>query len=108
MSFEAEVIPLFIGCSTFVLVLELLAGLALLKGRGGARFTFAAHVCSMALALFFLVRCIFPRWLGLGIEPYDSASNSVNIGLFGVFWAFSVVELVFTIADCIHDDKTTA
>ena len=105
MSFEAEVIPLFIGCSAFVLVLELLVGLALLKGHKIARFTFTAHVICMALALFFLVRCVFDAWLAPGADRYgyDSVFNSVNIGLFGVCWALSVFELVSTIDACTHN-----
>lgn len=106
MSFESEVIPLFIGCSAFVLTIELLMGLAILKERKAARFPFTAHVVCMALALFFLVRCIFGPWLFSGADPYGDASayNSVNIALFGVCWALSTYELVCTIDACIHQD----
>lgn len=106
MSFESEVIPLFIGCSAFVLTLELLVGLTLLKERKIARYTFTAHVVLMALALFFLVRCIFDHWFFPGVDrfSYDSVYNSVNIGLFGVCWALSTFELISTIDACIHYD----
>ena len=107
MSFESEVIPLFIGCSAFVLTLELLVGLTLLKERKIARYTFTAHVVLTAIALFFLMRCIFNPWFFPAVDPFgdSSAYNSVNIALFGVCWALSTFELVSTIDACIHYDS---
>ncbi len=97
MSFEAEVIPLFIGGASVISVLELVFGCVMLKRQKKARRRLIGHVLSMAIALLFLIRCIFANWLDieLGIA---SISNSVNIGLFGVFWAISVFFLLSIIA----------
>ena len=84
MSFETEVIPLFIGGVTVVSVLELFFGLMLLRRRRDVRKLFAGHVISMALGFFFLTRSLFANWLDI------QYSNSVNIGLFGLLWMVSV------------------
>ena len=89
MSFEAEVIPLFLVCAGTVSILELIAGCLLLKKQKAARNRLIGHVISMAVALLFLVRCMFANWLGV-VPPIASISNSACIGLFGVFWAVSV------------------
>ena len=89
MSFEAEVIPLFLVCAGAVSILELIAGCLLLKKQKVARNRLIGHAISMAVALFFLVRCIFANWLGV-VPLIASISNSACIGLFGVFWAVSV------------------
>ena len=93
MPFEAEVIPLFIGGMAIVSIFELIAGCALLKRIHRARNLLIAHTVSMVIAHLFLIRSIFANWLGveLGIA---SISNSVNIGLFGIFWMISVFLLL--------------
>lgn len=104
MSFEAEVIPLFIGGAAVVSILELVFGCLMLKRQKKARSRLIGHVVSMAIALVFLIRCIFANWLDieLGIA---SISNSVNIGLFGVFWAISVFFLLSIIAASTENNK---
>ena len=89
MSFEAEVIPMLLVCAGVVSILELIIGCLLLKNQTIARNRLIGHAISMALALFFLVRCIFANWLGV-VPAIASISNSACIGLFGIFWAVSV------------------
>ena len=62
MSFEAEVIPMFLVCAGVVSILELIIGCLLLKNQTIARNRLIGHAISMALALLFLVRCIFANW----------------------------------------------
>ena len=62
MSFEAEVIPLFIG----------------------------GVIAVSAIEFFFLIRSLFANWLVLSLG-IASISNSVNIGLFGLCWAVSAL-----------------
>ena len=102
MSFEAEVIPLFIGGVCLVSVLELTVGSLVLKGRKRARSSLIGHAVSMAAAFFFLCRSMFANWLHV---KYGIASieNSVNIGLFGVLWAVSVLFLLTLIDQLISD-----
>ena len=90
MSFEAEVIPLFIGGVIAVSAIEFLLGWLGLRRRKDVRGLFGGHVVTMLLGFFFLVRSLFANWLGveLGIA---SISNSVNIGLFGLCWAVSAL-----------------
>lgn len=89
MSFEAEVIPLFIGGVLFVSILELIVGCLMLRRNKSARLALVGHVVFMLAGFFFLVRCIFANWLNLeyGIP---SISNSVNIASFGICWMISV------------------
>lgn len=91
MSFEAEVIPLFIGGCIAVSALEFAVGWFTLPKR--ARGPFAGHVLSMALGLFFLVKCLFGDRLGLA-GPIASIDHSVSIGMFGLCWAASVLCLL--------------
>lgn len=100
MSFEAEVIPFFIGGVLVVSFLELVVGCVLLKNAKNARVFFAFHVISMLIGFFFLVRSIFANWLNI---KYDiaSISNSVNIGLFCVFWFISVICLISCLQKCL-------
>lgn len=93
MSFEAEVIPMFIGGCVFVSALEFAVGWFTLRERKSARRLFAGHVLSMALGLFFLVKCIFGSRLGLA-GPIASIDHSVSIGLFGLCWLASVLFLL--------------
>lgn len=97
MSFEAEVIPLFLVCAGIVSVLELTIGCLLLKKQKAARGRLIGHTVSMAIALFFLTRCVFANWLGFH-PPIASISNSACIGLFGLFWAVSVCFLLSIVA----------
>jgi len=97
MPFESEVIPLFIGGVCVVSLLELLCGCSILKSQKKSPGLLIAHVVSMGLGFFFLIRCLFAS--RIGIDPtaaYGDASpfNSVNLGLFGVCWAFSVLFLL--------------
>lgn len=93
MSFEAEVIPMFIGGCVVVSLLELAVGWLLLKNRQRDRKRLVGHVLSMAIGLFFLIKCIFGNRLGL-IGGIASIDHSVSIGLFGVFWFISVLFLL--------------
>ena len=96
MSFEAEVIPMFIGGCAAVSALEFAAGWLILRSRKAARDRFAGHVLSMALGLFFLVKCIFGNRLGL-TGPIASIDHSVSIGLFGLCWTARVLFLLSTL-----------
>ena len=98
MAFEAEVIPLFIGGCAVVSLLELVLGRMMLRSNPKARRCFTAHVGAMVIALVFLVRCIFAPWLE-GEVGIASISNSVSIGLFGIFWSISVGFGIGTIDD---------
>lgn len=100
MSFEAEVIPLFIGGVIVVSILELILGCLYLKEQKRARSLLIGHVVSMALAFAFLVRSIFANWLQVEFE-IASISNSVNIGLFGLLWMISVLCVLAMIRECI-------
>jgi len=97
MSFEAEVIPLFIAGCIAVSLLEFIVGWFLLKKYPSARRGLIGHVLTMALGLFFLVKCIFGDRLLLtgGIASID---HSVSIGLFGLFWFASVLFLLDTLS----------
>ena len=97
MSFEAEVIPLFIGGVAIVSVLELIAGCVLLRHMRKARSRLIAHTVCMIVAQLFLISSIFVNWLGVKFQ-IASISNSVNIGLFGIFWAISVFLLLSVIS----------
>ena len=100
MPFESEVIPMFIGGVGIVSLLELIIGCAILKEKKEARSLLIGHVISIAVAMVFLVRCIFGNRLGFDVTAaYGDASpfHSVNIGLFGVFWAISVCFLLFAL-----------
>ena len=90
MSFEAEVIPLFIGGVIAVSAIEFFMGWLGLRRRKDVRGLFIGHVAAMLLGFFFLIRSLFANWLGveLGIV---SISSSVNIGLFGLCWAVSAI-----------------
>jgi len=102
MSFEAEVIPLFIGGILAVSVLELVVGLVFLRGRKAARTYLVGHVVSMAAGFFFLVRSVFANWLNFH-PGSDSISNSVSFGLFGLLWALSVFFVVALVKDLARD-----
>ena len=108
MSFEAEVIPLFLAGISIFTVLELVVGCIMLKGRKKARNCLVGHAVSMAAAFFFLVRCIFGNRFGkwVDVQPgIASISNSVNIAWFGIFWALSVVLLLACLWGAIKDNE---
>ncbi len=65
MSFEEEVIPLFIVGVAIVSIFELVAGCILLRRMHKARSRLIAHTVSMVIALLFLIRSIFANWLVL-------------------------------------------
>lgn len=104
MSFEAEVIPLFIGGVAIVSALELIAGCVLLRNLREARNRLIAHTVCMIIAQLFLIRSIFANWLGVKLK-IASISNSVNIGMFGLFWAVSVVLLLSAIGSLTESNK---
>ena len=80
MSFEAEVIPLFIGGVIAVSAIEFFLGWRSLRHRKDLRGLFAGHVVAMLLGFFFLIRSLFANWLGLSLG-IASISNSANIAL---------------------------
>ncbi|MFI3169998.1 MAG: hypothetical protein R3Y06_08645 [Faecalibacterium sp.] len=102
MSFEAEVIPLFIGGIIIVSVLELIFGVTMLRDRKQARNSLIGHTVSMLFGFIFLVRSIFANWLQVSFD-IPSISNSVNIGLFGLCWAISIAFFIKTILSCLDN-----
>lgn len=105
MSFEAEVIPLFIGGAGIVCLSELIFGCFMLNHQKQIRNRFVAHVACMAIALVFLIRCIFGSRLGMQ-SGILSISNSVNIGMFGIFWAVSIYLLLSVLRMMTEKGKT--
>ena len=59
----------------------------------------------MAIALVFLIRCIFGSRLGMQ-SGILSISNSVNIGMFGIFWAVSTY-LLLSVLRMMTETKQT-
>lgn len=100
MSFEAEVIPLFIGGVLVVSSFELIVGCVLLKNKKSACKKFVLHVITMLIGFAFLIRSIFANWLNVKFD-IASISNSTNIGLFGIFWCVSVMLIVSCIQECL-------
>ena len=92
MSFEAEVIPLFIGGVLVVSSFELIVGCVLLKNKKSACKKFVLHVITMLIGFAFLIRSIFANWL------------NANIGLFGIFWCVSVMLIVSCIQECLKKE----
>ena len=90
---ESVKVPLFIGGVCIVSLLELIIGCCFLKKEKKTIPLFIGNVISMAIAMVYLILCVFGNRLGF-VRVGDSASNSVNIGLFGVFWTLSVVFLL--------------
>lgn len=89
MLFEEEVLPFFIEGVLIVSILEIIIGCFLLRADKKSMLLFIGNVLSMILAMLFLICCVFGNRLGI-VSEYASPSNSVNFGLFGVFWAVSV------------------
>ncbi|MFR6041590.1 MAG: hypothetical protein ACLUHL_09450 [Dysosmobacter welbionis] len=104
MSFEAEVIPLFIGGVIAVSAIEFFLGWRSLRHRKDLRGLFAGHVVAMLLGFFFLIRSLFANWLGLSLG-IASISNSANIGLFGLCWAVSAICVAVMIPVWLHPDN---
>ena len=100
MSFEAEVIPLFIGGVLVVSSFELIVGCVLLKNKKSACKKFVLHVITMLIGFVFLIRSIFANWLNIKFA-IASISNLTNIGLFGIFWCVSVMLIVSCIQECL-------
>ena len=100
MSFEAEVIPLFIGGVLVVSALELIAGCILLRNEKSACKKFVFHVITMLIGFVFLIRSIFANWLNIRFD-IASISNSASIGLLGIFWCISVMLVVSCIQECL-------
>ena len=103
MSFEAEVIPLFIGGVSIISIIELVVGFSFLK-RKKARNLLIGHTISMAVAFIFLIRSMFANWLGVDFEYIiPSIYNSVNIATFGICWAISILFLLSLIIDLVTE-----
>ena len=103
MSFEAEVIPLFIGGVLVVSSFELIVGCVLLKNKKSACKKFVLHVITMLIGFAFLIRSIFANWLNVKFD-IASISNSTNIGLVGIFWCVSVMLIVSCIQECLKKE----
>ena len=94
---EAEVMGLFLTCAALVWLGKAVLGSVWLHQRsrlGGAWF---AHLGCELLSLFFVCRVLFQGrspLFPLSGEDILSMDNSVSIGLFGVFWAASVLALL--------------
>ena len=103
MSFEAEVIPLFIGGVLVVSSFELIVGCVLLKNKNSADQVDHALIVTMLIGFAFLIRSIFANWLNIKFA-IASISNSTNIGLFGIFWCVSVMLIVSCIQECLKKE----
>ncbi|WP_317855423.1 hypothetical protein [Chakrabartyella piscis] len=103
MSFEAEVIPLFIGGIIIVSILEVFFGIIVLNDRKQARNNLIGHAVSMLLGFVFLVRSMFANWLNVFFD-IPSISNSASIGLFGLCWAISIAFFIQTILCCLNNN----
>ena len=96
--FEEEVMPLFIGGVSVVGLIALVIGCLLLYRNRHALCLFLGHMASLAAAMVFLIRCLFGGRLGIVVPDFHASNfHSVNLGLFGVFWAFSMMFLVLMI-----------
>lgn len=70
MSFEAEVIPLFIGGVIAVSAIEFFLGWRSLRHRKDLRGLFAGHVVAMLLGFFFsFAVCLPTGWGSLWVLP---------------------------------------
>ena len=93
--FEEEVMPLFIGGVSVVGLIALVIGCLLLYRNRHALCLFLGHMASMAAAMVFLIRCLFGGRLGIVVPDFHASEfQSLNLGFFGVFWAFSMMFLV--------------
>ena len=61
MSFEAEVIPLFIGGVLVVSSFELIVGCVLLKNKKSACKKFVLHVITKLIVFSFIIRNIYTK-----------------------------------------------
>ncbi|MCI8423524.1 MAG: hypothetical protein HFF50_08350 [Lawsonibacter sp.] len=96
---EEEVMGLFLVCAGLVWLGKAALGSACLRRRGRLDGAWFAHLGCELLSLYFLCRVLFqgrsPLFpAGGGILSID---NSVNIGLFGVFWAAGCLALVYVL-----------
>ena len=97
MSFEAEVIPLFIGGVLVVSSFELIVGCVLLKNKKSACKKFVLHVITMLIGFAFLIHSIFANWLNIKFA-IASISNST------IFWCVSVMLIVSCIQECLKKE----
>ncbi len=102
MSMEAEVFPLMLLGVVGVTVVEVLCGKWLLSQRPRAFSRLMAHAATMLVAFFFLFRIAFPTRMGAE-SMIPSISNSVGMGLFGLFWAASVACLISLVMELLKD-----
>ena len=105
MAFEAEVIPLFIIGASIVCILELVCGWVMLKQHRQARKLLIGRTVCMAIAMMFLIRCLFASQLGMDLG-IASISNSASIGLFGIFWLISVCLLLAAVSTIAGNRET--
>ena len=97
--FEAEVLPTLIGGVSTVGAIALVIGCILLYRNRRAMCFFLGYLLSTAAAMAFLIRGLFGGRLGIVVPDFHASNfHSVNVGLFGVFWAVSVAFLLLTIA----------
>jgi len=88
---EEEVMPLFIGGVSVVGLIALAIGILLLYRHRRALWLFLCHMASLAAAMVFLIRCLFGGRIGIVVPDFHASEfQSLNLGLFGVFWAVSV------------------
>lgn len=105
MAFEAEVIPLFIIGASIVCILELVCGWVMLKQHRQACKLPIGHTVCMAIAMMFLIRCLFASQLGMDLG-IASISNSASVGLFGIFWLISVCLLLAAVSTIAGNRET--
>lgn len=105
MAFEAEVIPLFIIGASIVCILELVCGWVMLKQHRQARKLLIGHTVCMAIAMMFLICCLFASQLGMDLG-IASISNSASVGLFGIFWLISVCLLLAAVSTIAGNQET--
>ncbi len=104
--FEEEVMPLFIGVVSVVGLAALVIGVLLLYRNRQALCMFLCHIASLAAAMVFLIRCLFGGRLGIVVPDFHASEfQSLNLGLFGVFWAVSVGFLLLLIHAIVKNRK---
>ena len=101
---ESEILPLFIAGVSIVCLLEILIGFSMLKHKKEACKHLIGHVVSSILAMVFLWRSLFAMFTDFESTIFGNAS--VNFGLFGVCWAFSVLFMFGIIYTLIDNSKT--
>ena len=96
ITMEAEVPMFFLTCFLVVFALKTLIGSVLLfRTARGALPLFLLHLAAELLSFWCVAQVLFRGRLELGPAPVIlSNSNSLCIGMFGVFWFLSVCFLL--------------